>query len=171
MRRAAVVTVCILVCFVSAAWADFYRYVDKDGNEFFTNDLKQVPAEFRDSVQAVNTEDGRVSVGEKPAAAKGAPGIVREHRDKYGKGEQYWHRKAENLRLKLRDQQDEYEHVLEDIRERENQSARRGKKSGSALEKKKRKLEREIAKTQRMLDVDLPEEARKADAYPGWLRE
>jgi Domain of unknown function (DUF4124) len=171
MRRAAVLTVCILVFFVSFAWADFYRYVDKDGNEFFTNDLKQVPAEYRDRAREVNTEERRVNVGKKPAATRAAPGIVQEHRDKYGKGEIYWHRKAENLRLKLRDQQDEYDHVLEDIQKQERNPARKGKKSGSALEKKKRKLEREIAKTRRMIDVDLPEAARKADAYPGWLRE
>jgi hypothetical protein len=33
------------------------------------------------------------------------------------------------------------------------------------------KLEKEIAQTRRRLEVDLPEEARRADAYPGWIRE
>jgi hypothetical protein len=32
-------------------------------------------------------------------------------------------------------------------------------------------LEKKIAIAKRKLDVDLPEEARQADAYPGWIRE
>ncbi len=33
------------------------------------------------------------------------------------------------------------------------------------------KLEKDIAKTRKMLEVDLPEEARRAEAYQGWIRQ
>lgn len=172
MRRLVVSAVFILLCLASPVWADFYRYVDKDGNEFYTNDLKHVPQEYRDRAIAVKPDESRVSVDE-PAATRIAPVVVKEHKDKYGKGEEYWHRKAANLRLKLRDQQDEYDLVLKQLDDQDQKPKKltRTKKKTSSLEKKKTKLEKEIAKLQRQLEVDLPEEARKADAYPGWIRE
>jgi hypothetical protein len=45
------------------------------------------------------------------------------------------------------------------------------KKAPDAREKKMRSIEKKIAFLKRDLDEQLPEEARKADAYPGWVRE
>ena len=174
MRRCAVLAVSLLLLAASPVWAEFYRWVDRDGKEFFTNDREKVPQEYRNSASAVNPDESRVSVGDKKSAPGKASVTVREHKDKYGKGEEYWHKKAANLRLKLRDQQDEYDLVLKQLNDREQKPrtlTKKTKKTASSLEKKKVKLEKDIAKTRRRLDVDLPEEARKADAYPGWIRE
>ena len=164
---------CILLCTTSPAWAEFYRYVDKEGKEFFTNDLKQVPQEYRRSATVVRPDETRVSVGAEPAMTGKSPATGREHKDKYGKGEVYWHQKAANLRLKLRDQQDEYDVVVKQLDDQDQKPKKlsSSKKKKSSLEKKKMKLEKEMAKTRRSLEIDLPEEARKADAYPGWIRE
>jgi hypothetical protein len=174
MRRFALLAVCILLFSASPSWADFYRYVDKDGKEFFTNDMKQVPQEYRSGATIVNPDTSRVSVGDKPVASGTARTSVKERKDKYGKGEEYWRRRAANLRLKLRDQQDEYELVLKQMDD-QNQTPKKisgkKKKSRSSLEKKKMTLEKDMAQTRRRLEVDLPEEARRADAYPGWIRE
>ncbi len=173
MRRLTVAAVCILVFSAYPAWADFYRYVDRDGKEFFTNDLKQVPQEYRGSVVVVRPDESRVSVGENPPAVRRSSAAAGEHRDKYGHGEEYWRRKAANLRLKLQDQQDEYDRVVKQLDDQDQRPKKIGgrKKSRSSLEKKKMKLEKDMAKTKRQLEVDLPEEARRADAYPGWIRE
>jgi hypothetical protein len=122
----------------------------------------------------VKTDDSRVSVEDKPAVANKAPVSVKEHKDKYGRGEEYWHKKASNLRLKLRDLQDEYDLVLKQLEDQDQKPKHLSstkKKSHSSLEKKKIKLEMDIAKIRKTLEVDLPEEARRADAYPGWIRE
>ncbi len=173
MRRFAVLAVCTLLLSATVAGAEFYRYVDEDGKEVFTNDLKQVPPQYRGSATVVRPAEGRVSVGNE-AAETGKPSRssvkAGEHKDKYGRGEEYWHRKAENLRLKLRDEQDEHEAVIRQLDEQEHPK-KIGKKKRTSLEKKKTKLEKDIAKTRRQLEVDLPEEARRADAYPGWIRE
>lgn len=178
MRRLAVLATCFVLFCVSPARAEMYRWVDKDGREFFTNDRKQVPAQYQDSVSVVAQDESRVSVTGKPAGASvSSRGGAGEHRDKYGKGEEYWHRKAENLRLKLRNQQDEYDLVLRQMDDQERKQELKPRKSvvkkkkTDKLEKKKIKLEKEMAQTRRMLEVDLPDEARRADAYPGWLRE
>jgi hypothetical protein len=171
MRRSFVLFFCTLALTTSALAADFYRWVDKDGQEFFTNDLKQVPQEYRDRVAPVTPDDNRVSVGERMRPER--PAAVMEHRDRNGRGEEYWQRRAANIRLKLRDRQDEYGTVLRKMDAQDRKPGKTGsrKNSASTLGSRKAKLEKEIAALQRQLDVDLPEEARKADAYPGWLRE
>ncbi len=174
MRRSTVLITCFLFIFPSLAFGDFYRWLDKDGNEFFTNDQRQIPQEYRDDATVVKPDEGRVSIGDKPAVPGHPPVTITEHKDKDGRGEEYWRRKAENYRLKLRQQQSEYDLVLKQIDDQDKNPKKptgKKKKKNSSLEKKKLKLEKEIAESTRMLDVDLPEQARKAGAYPGWLRE
>lgn len=174
MRRYAVLAVCVFFFAAAPAHAEFYRWVDKDGKEFFTNDPEKVPQEYRSSVTTVKPDESRVSVGEKPVARGKAAVTSSEHKDKYGRGEEYWRKRAANLRLKLRDQQDEYDLVLKQLDDQDKKPKKlngKKKKTYSSLEKKMMKLEKDIAKTRRVLEVDLPEEARRADAYPGWLRE
>ncbi len=174
MRRSAVLVLCFVFFSASYALADFYRWVDKDGNEFFTNDRKQIPQEYRDGAAVVKPDESRVSVADKPSGPGHPPVSVKEHKDKYGRGEDYWRRKAGNFRLKLRQQQGEYDLVLKQMDDQDQKPKKltgKKKKSRSSLEKRKLKLEKEIAESTRMLEVDLPEEARKADAYPGWIRE
>ena len=108
MRRCVVLAACMFFIAATSAHAEFYRWVDKDGKEFFTNELEKVPQEYRGSVQTVKPDESRVSVGDRPSAAVKPGGLSGEHKDKNGRGEEYWRRRAANLRLKLRDQQDEY---------------------------------------------------------------
>ncbi len=172
MRMLAMLAVGVLFFVATDARADFYTWVDGSGKEYYTNDLSKVPHEYRDRAKAVEISDERVSVGDKPTGKPSAVG--REHKDRQGRGEEYWRKKAANLRLKLRDQQDEYNLVLKQIEDEDHSPKKlnhKKKKSRSGLEKKKMKLEKDVARTRRMLEIDLPEEARKADAYPGWIRE
>jgi hypothetical protein len=174
MRRFVVLAIGVFFFAATAAHADFYRWVDKDGKEFFTNEPEKVPQEYRSSMQTVKPDESRVSVGDKPVASGKSRALSGEHKDKNGRGEEYWRRQAANLRLKLRDQQDEYNLVLKELNDRDENPGKptgKKKKSQQGLEKKKLKLEKDIAKTRRRLEVDLPEEARRADAYPGWVRE
>ncbi|HUJ17838.1 MAG TPA: DUF4124 domain-containing protein [Nitrospirota bacterium] len=176
MKRSLMPWLCFLLLAAAPCYADFYRWVDKDGKEFFTNDPKQVPQEYRDRATTVKPDESRVSVGEKPAPPARPDDTVasREHRDKNGHGEEYWRKRAANYRLKLRNQQDEYDLVLKQLDDQDQKPkkiATKKKKTRSSLEKKKLKIEKDMSQTRRMLEVDLPEEARRADAYPGWLRE
>ena len=91
----------------SHASAELYRWVDKDGQEFFTNERSKVPQQYQRTARLVKTDDSRVSVGEKPALPQSPTVAVREHRDKNGRGEAWWHRRAESQRLELRKFEDE----------------------------------------------------------------
>lgn len=174
MLRFVVLAACIFVFSASSAHADFYRWVDKDGKEFFTNDPKQIPQEYRDSASTIKPDESRVSVGEQPAASRKTSVKSLDHKDKYGRGEEYWRKRADKYRQQLRDYQYEYDLLVKkDKDEKDNPKilTSKRKRALANLEKKMAQLEKKIEKTKKILDVDLPEEARRADAYPGWVRE
>ncbi len=179
MGRMAVLVIFLMLAMMmmlsSDARAEFYRWVDRDGREFITNEREQIPAEYRDKAMPVEVRDDRVSVGQDPVADKNKPARISEHKDKYGRGELYWRKRAENLRRQLREQQDEHDLIVKQEKDDESKpkkhSSSSAKKAKSARDKKKGKIEKKIARITRELERDLPEEARKADAYPGWIRE
>ncbi|HWR72397.1 MAG TPA: DUF4124 domain-containing protein [Nitrospirota bacterium] len=161
---------CFLFFPAPAVSAEFYRWIDKDGKENFTNEPNKIPSEYRQQSSSVEVGSERVSIGDKPAGAGSAKGS--DHKDKNGRGEEWWRRRAENLRLEIRDLEDEQTLVLKKEQEQERKATGgRKSKSKTNYEQKKMQLEKKIAKARRRLEVDLPEEARRADAYPGWLRE
>ena len=87
----------------------------------------------------VKIDEARVSVGDNPFVAYNMPASVKEHKYKYGRGEEYWHRKASNLREKLRDLQDEHNLVLQQIQDQDQKPKKldsEKKKSHSSVEKK-----------------------------------
>jgi hypothetical protein len=178
MRRVAVLAVCLLLLSASLARAEFYRWIDKDGKEFFTNERTAVPQEYQGTATAVNPDEKRVSVGDKPAAA-GKPAIAaQEHKDKNGKGAEHWRKRAGKLRKELAALQGKYDLALKQEKEIDSKPIKLDskysgatKKSRSSLEKKRSKLEKDLARKKHELEVELPDEARKADAYPGWIRE
>jgi hypothetical protein len=155
----------------SEARAEFYKWVDRDGREFITNDKEKIPAEYRHTAKPVEVREDRVSVGKPPVAADKKTVKSTEHKDRHGRGEEYWNKRAENLRRQIREQQDEHDIIVEQEKD-EKARAKKGKKSGSqsARDKKKTKIEKKIARLKHELETELPEEARKADAYPGWVR-
>lgn len=175
MLRAALIATFLFVLPYGEAGAEFYKWVDKDGREFVTNDREKIPPEHRNSATAVPLDEKRVSVGQQPAASGKQSPAVREHRDRYGKGEEHWRKRASKLRRELAALQDRHDLLLKQERDedrvRDGRPARSSKKKKPALRKKIEQLEREITGKKRELEVDLPEEARKADAYPGWIRE
>ncbi len=176
MRKSLALCFCLMILSASTAQAEFYRWVDKDGKEFFTNERQKVPREYRDSATAVSPDASRVSVGEKAAPHGKAVSRVPEHKDRLGRGEEYWRKRADKLRKELASLEDKYDLLLQqEKKEKDNprkQVVSSGKKRNavSGREKKKASLEKDLARKKHELEVELPDEARKADAYPGWIR-
>ena len=172
MQRGIVLALCLVVLTATAAHAEFYRWVDRDGREFFANEREKVPQEYRDRAETVRPDESRVSVAGKPTPT-GKPLVVKEHKDKYGRGEDHWRKRAAKLRGELQRLRDDRDLIVKQEKNDDEQPKKlTGKKKKAALtrQKKKAQLEKKIAVAERKLD-DLAEEARKADAYPGWLRE
>jgi hypothetical protein len=159
----------------SEAHAEFYKWVDRDGREFITNEKEKIPAEYRSTAKPMEVRDDRVSVGQQPVAAEQKTAKSAEHKDRFGRGEEYWNKRAENLRRQIRVQQDEHDLIVKQEKDDEAKpkklsSKSKKKNTRSSRDKKKAKIEKKIARLTHELEVELPEEARKADAYPGWLR-
>ena len=163
--------------FLPQARAEFYRWVDKDGKEFFSNDRKQVPPEYRDSAAVVKPDENRVSVSNK--ASRSGAGTSRSGRASTGTSTAGARSTGAGKRpISASSCGTSRTNMISSCKQTRGAGAatptkeqRQKEKVHAGLEKKKMKLEKEIAQTTRMLEVDLPEEARKADAYPGWLRE
>jgi hypothetical protein len=178
MRIGIVLSVFLFLLSASLARAEFYRWVDSDGKEFFTNERNKVPKEYQSTATAMNPDESRVSVEEKPVAIRRQSRSLKDHKDKYGKGEEYWHNRSVKLRKELAALQNKYDLILKQEKEDENKpiklTAKKSsnkKKSRNSFDKRKSTVENALARKKHELDVDLPEEARRADAYPGWIRE
>lgn len=162
----------VLFFFLPQANAEFYRWKDGEGREFYTNEKDKIPSEYRNTAKPVEIHDERVAVSRTSQTAEPSS-KPSEHRDRYGRGEEYWHRRAENLRRQIREQQSDLDLLSREEREEANKtlSAKTRKKAHAVREKKRVKIEKKIARLRHELEVELPEEARKADAWPGWIRE
>ncbi|HUI46738.1 MAG TPA: DUF4124 domain-containing protein [Nitrospirota bacterium] len=112
MRRYATFAVCVFLIAATPAFAEVYRWVDKDGKENYTNNPEKVPFEYRGSVTKLTPDTSRVIVENKISSSRLERATSDDRLDKYGRGEKYWRKKAASLRLKLRDQQDDYNMVL-----------------------------------------------------------
>ena len=177
LRSLVLLLLLVSVLVSSEARAEFYTWVDRDGREFITNEKEKIPAEYRHTAKPMEVRDDRVSVGQQPVAAEKKTVKNAEHKDRYGRGEEYWHKRAENLRRQIREKQDDYDLIVKQERDEERKPGKSSsqskskKSSASSRDKKKAVLEKKIGRLKHELEVELPEEARKADAYPGWLRE
>lgn len=176
VSRSFIVLMLLAVVLVSSeARAEFYKWVDRDGREFITNEKEKIPDEYRHTAKPMEVRDDRVSVGQQPVTTEKKTVKSAEHKDRYGRGEEYWHKRAENLRRQIREQQDEHDLIVQQEKDDEAKPKKPSSKSKknssrSARDKKKAKIEKKIARLKNELEVQLPEEARKADAYPGWIR-
>ena len=65
MRRYAAMMACIMMSAALSAQAEFYRWVDSEGKEFFSNQSNRVPSEYRGSMMKVIPDKSRVRVEER----------------------------------------------------------------------------------------------------------
>ena len=175
LRSLVLLLLLVSVLVSSEARAEFYKWVDRDGREFITNEKEKIPAEYRHTAKPVEVRDDRVSVGQQPVAAEKKTVKSAEHKDRYGRGEEYWNKRAENLRRQIREQQDEHDLIVkqekaDEAKPKKLSSKSKTNSSRSTRDKKKAKIEKKMTSLKHELEVELPDEARKADAYPGWVR-
>lgn len=182
-----VTTIVLLLVQVSVSHAQVYSWTDRDGNSHITNDISKVPSEYQpqarkrqlpDQQETEDVQSGdRPDIRTEPKKQMEKKAVKRSRTDtdptdNNGRGEAYWHDRVESLRERLEDLRLAYDSIcseeLECERKRNLPLGKRQECSGYVA--RKERVEKEIGRTRQRLDVDLPEEARKAGAYPGWLR-
>jgi hypothetical protein len=161
----------------SSLWAkDFYQWQDDQGVVHLTDDLQNVPERYRDRVREITLPDEKSGPSEAPPApptTEGQQGFQPpEETDSEGHNREWWRNRIEGWR----ETKAEAEQQLADARERLNtipltlaEVTRAQKRREIQLEIET--YEKQIQEADRMLKEVLPEEARKAGAPPGWLRE
>lgn len=175
MRFPSLVSLAVIALLIgpSPAGAELYRWIDDAGTENFTNDRARIPDRFRERSTLVGPAAGQLNVGEQPVSAPGGGSSPEMLRGRKGTDDEWWwRRRAEKLRAELRALEDDYELVLREERSLDGGPAGRG--SGTkerSLARKKAKLEQKIARARHRLESELPDEARRSGALPGWLRE
>ena len=86
MKKAMIGVFIVALFFSAAHGATVYKWVDKDGVVYFTDDYTQIPAQYRDRVKTEETgEPQRVEI---TAPASGPPQKTEQARtvDAYGRG-------------------------------------------------------------------------------------
>lgn len=165
----------ILLQLGSPALAQVYQWEDEQGVLNLTDDLEKVPEKYRDRATEVilPKDEGRPEKNA-PSPPGGPEETIKdpEQADLRGRSREWWQGRAREWREKKSRAAQE----LALARERLNTIPM--SLPLPAREWEKRKILREMGayegqlrEAERMLNEALPEEARKAGAPPGWVRE
>jgi uncharacterized protein YdaU (DUF1376 family) len=171
-RRLALTMFLILSLAPSLSQAAFFTWTDSSGKAWYVDTLEKVPPEYRD--QAKNPpRTGEMNVGNAAKKDEQAGGSV-PHVDRSGKGESYWRGRADELRKQIRLEEDNiafYKEKRAECEESQKNIITRRRNCSALYGENQTRSEWNIQQVRTKLDVELPEEVRKAGAYPGWLRE
>jgi hypothetical protein len=159
------------------SFSQVYRWVDEKGVSHFTDDITQVPREFKSKTERIEApqekEDPKSDLEIAPTKKEAS------YKDQLGRGEDYWKGRVEEWRKKLREQQDK----LEGLRTRYNGLTEKYNDSRNLVERTNLRRERDKIKTEMdernaqideargMMDKKIPEEAELYKAKPEWVKQ
>ena len=178
MKKAMIGVFIVVMLFSAAHGATVYKWVDKDGVVYFTDDYTQIPAQYRDRIKTEETgEPQRV---ETPAPASGSPRKTEEVRtvDAYGGGEDYWKSRVMPWKKQLKEATENYENTNRRMNERlEDQSGKllsptqwnMNRVENRQLVEERAKYEAQMKEANEML-AKIAKEAEEAKADPQWLK-
>jgi hypothetical protein len=169
-----------------AGAAGIYQWTDSNGAIHFTDDPGKIPKKYHDTVQEVvrppdeeSESDGASSPEARPATKprpEPAPDSDRasppEAVDAHGHNRDWWQQRVQEWQ----DKKTEAQAKLADAQERLGRERFLNQTTGNAkriqdISAEVSTYDAEILEAENMLTDGLPDEARKAQAPPGWLRE
>ena len=179
MKKISFITLlpCFLVFLVAqVSFSQVYKWTDEKGVTHFTDDISQVPGEFRPkaaSIEAIQEREETKLEGESATAKKEG-----SYKDQLGRGEDYWRGRVEDWRKKLREQQDKLESLrikYNGLTEKYNDSRSLTERANLRKERDKIKTEMDECSTQIdearvMMDKKIPEEAELYKAKTEWIK-
>jgi hypothetical protein len=172
---------------VESAWGQIYKWKDRQGNVFFTDNPSRIPPEYRSNVEVERAapsaplptpSDDAAKAPPSRAAASGESPSAPPPKDRLGRGPDYWQQLAQYWSVQLQQHIQERDRLqqLHDYT-RPLASSTRDPSDRGRLEAEIARLETAIAeanaginKAQTMLQTTLPLEARRLGANPEWLK-
>ena len=171
------------VLWASLTWAQIYKWTDRQGTVYFTDNPSRIPAEYRPQVAVespVSPTPPEVPSGDATTAAQtdeAAPGES-PPRDRLGRGPDYWRTLARQWSTRLQQSLQErdrlqllYLHTRQladatrDVWDRGNLEA-----EASQLQQAITGVDAQIKEAETMLQTTLPLEAVQLGADPHWLK-
>lgn len=157
----------------SPIWAQIYRWEDERGVVHMTDDPRKIPEKDRGRVEVIPLPESKEGAVPSPPLAEAPEAMAPSGQaDAQGHDRAWW----QGQMKKWREKKSEAERQLAEAKGRLNRilmsfpSIARRQKEAEIREEIK-EYEEQIQEAARMLSEVLPEEARKAGAPPGWLRE
>jgi hypothetical protein len=178
MKKAMIGVSIVVMLFSTAHGATVYKWVDKDGVVYFSDDYSKIPAQYRDRIKTEETgEPQRV---ETPAPVSGSPQKTEQVRtvDAYGRGEDYWRARVMPWKKQLKEATENYESTNRKMNERlEDQSGKflsstqwnMNREGNRQLTEERAKYEAQMKEANEML-AKIAKEAEEAKADPQWLK-
>jgi hypothetical protein len=169
------------------AWGQIYKWMDRQGNVYFTDNPSRIPAEYRSQVEMERVSppaplptpsDDAAKATPTDAAAPGESPSAPPPKDLLGRGPNYWQQLARHWsdRLQQSFQARDRLRMLYNYSRQIAQSTRDGFDRGriyadiGRLEKAMAEAEQRIKEAETMLHTTLPLEATRLGANPEWLR-
>lgn len=156
----------------SSVIGQVYQWEDEEGVVQMTDNPKHIPEKYRDLAKEVTLPNGK----ETPARIPNAEGeelfAPTEKVDNQGHRREWWQSRVKEWRQKKATAEQQLADAngrLAQMRMALPSIARR--QAEMELQEEIRGHQEEIQQAERVLSDQLPEEARKANAFPGWLRE
>ncbi len=169
-----IVLVLFLAFLVQPSSAQVYKWVDEKGASHFTDDIATVP-QGRSYDKIGGSEEKSSAPDSRQNAAKP---IEAPHKDRLGRGEEYWKAIVQQWEKKLallRDKVEALRIKYNELTEKFNDSRSTAERGGLRRDRDviKREMDQykiEIAEANEMLEKKIPEEARFYGAKLEWVK-
>jgi hypothetical protein len=154
---------------------EVWKWVDERGVVHFTENPHLVPKKYREQIDhrelPVEREESSGTAGE-------AKEVVEESRDRYGRGEEYWVNRANEIKEQVNRAQSEYEQVRLEYNDliakynatRSRTKRRQYQKKLESLQDQLNGRGEDMERTKEILEKTLPEEAARAGVPVEWVK-
>lgn len=165
----------VILFAAEARTGEVLKWVDERGVVHFTDNGASVPEQHRDQVDQRDLPD-------EPEISSGTSGDVREAAkgsgDQYGRGEDYWIQRTNEIKGQLDKVQREYRQVVLEYNEliaaynstSSRAKRKRYKKQIESLQDELNHRREEVERVKEILEKTLPEEAARAGASVKWVK-
>jgi len=175
--RKTLITILILWVFVSMAYGEVYKWVDKDGVVNFTDDPTNIPPQYRKRIEKEEKEDSHEV--EAPARGSVSPGKKEGQKvDLSGMGEDSWRAKVQPWKNQLKEATESCERLNRNIDDKIMEQSGKlltatqhemKRAEIAQLQDERSKCEAQIRQANEMLD-NIAKEAEEAKSDPQWVK-
>ncbi len=153
-----------------------YEWMDNNGTVHISDDLGDVPEQYRRQVRKRLEQPAKQETGRQEQVAPQPAQQPEEETDQEA-GKEEWQQKIRDWKERLANAENRYDHLGKERSALINiwgvlaHAPLETQNRARQIDEEMKRVQKEIDDARNMIDVVIPEEARKAGVPPGWLRE